>query len=100
MEDRPLLEHEAAGFGAIDLGAGDVGRQQVGGELNPVELRLDTFGQFLDGLGLGQARRTFHEHVAIGQQHDQQTFDEFFLAENLCGEKGSQRNERLTMFHR
>ncbi|MCY1420594.1 hypothetical protein D9M71_362210 [compost metagenome] len=84
MKDRPLLEDEATGFGAIDFGAGDVGGQKVRCELNSMELRLDAFGQFLDGLGLGQARCAFHEHMAIGQQHDQQAFDEFFLAENLC----------------
>jgi hypothetical protein len=55
MEDRPLLEHEAAGFRAIDLGAGDIGRQQVGSELDSMELRFNTFCQLLDGLGLGQA---------------------------------------------
>jgi hypothetical protein len=100
VEDRALLEHEAAGFRAIDLGAGDVGGQQVGGELDAMELRLDAFGQLFDGLGLGQPRRAFDQHVAVGEQGDQQTIDEFFLAENLRRKKGSQREQRFTMFHR
>ncbi|MNO74502.1 hypothetical protein D3C76_655040 [compost metagenome] len=83
MEDRALLEHEAAGFRAIDLGTGDVGRQQVGGELDAMELRFDAFCQFLDGLGLGQARSALDQHVAVGKQGDEQALDEFFLAENL-----------------
>lgn len=45
-----------------------------------MELRLDAFGEFFDSLGLGQARGTFDQHVAVGQQHDQQPFDQFLLA--------------------
>ncbi|MNE24253.1 hypothetical protein D3C80_1175380 [compost metagenome] len=80
VEDRPLLEHEAAGFRAVDFGTGDVGREQVGGELDAMELRLDAFGELFDGLGLGQARRAFDQHVAVGQEHDQQPLDQFLLA--------------------
>jgi hypothetical protein len=38
--------------------------------------------------------------VAVGEQGDQQALDEFFLAENLRRKKGSQREQRFTMFHR
>ena len=65
-----------------------------------MELRFDTFGQFLDGLGLGQARCAFDQHVAVGQQHDQQAFDQLLLAKDLGGKKGAQRDQRLTVFHR
>ncbi|MDT4853115.1 hypothetical protein FQZ97_873690 [compost metagenome] len=92
MEDRPLLEHETAGFRTIDLGAGDVGGQQVGGELDAMKFRLDTFGQFLDRLGLGQPGRAFDQHVTIGEQGDQQPFDELLLAEDLGSKKVSQRD--------
>ncbi len=78
-----MLEHEAAGFRAIDFRTGDVGRQQVGGELNAVELGFDTFCQLLDGLGLGQAGSAFDQHVAIGKQGNEQTFDQLFLAKDL-----------------
>ncbi|KPY58311.1 hypothetical protein ALO94_200270 [Pseudomonas syringae pv. spinaceae] len=83
VEDWPLLEHEAAGFRAIDFRAGNVGRQQVGGELNTVELRFDAFCQFLDGLGLGQTRCALDQHVAVGEQGDEQAFDQLFLAKDL-----------------
>jgi hypothetical protein len=83
VEDRALLEYEAAGFRAIDFRTGDVGRQQVRGELDTVELGFDAFGEFFDGLGLGQARGAFDQHVAVGKQGDEQALDEFFLAENL-----------------
>ena len=41
-EDRPRLEDEAFGrlLAEVHLRAGDVGRQQVGGELDPAEVRL------------------------------------------------------------
>ena len=45
-----------------------------------MELRLDAFGQLFDGLGLGQPRSPFDQHVAVGQQHDQQPLDQFLLA--------------------
>ena len=61
VEDRPLLEHEAAGFRAVDLGAGDVRREQIGGELDAMELAFYAFGQFLDRLGLGQTRGAFDQ---------------------------------------
>ena len=83
VEDRALLEHETAGFRAIDFRTGDVGGQQVGGELDAMELCFDAFGKFFDGLGLGQARRALDQHVAVGKQGDEQALDEFFLAENL-----------------
>ncbi|MDT4814903.1 hypothetical protein FQZ97_479210 [compost metagenome] len=100
VEDRPLLEHEAAGFRTVDLGAGDVRRQQVGGELDAVELRLDAFGQLLDRLGLGQPRGAFHQQVAVGEEGDQQAVDELFLAENLGRQEVAQHHEGFTVFHR
>jgi hypothetical protein len=48
-----------------------------------MELRFDAFGEFFDGFGLGQARSALDQHVAVGEQGDQQALDEFFLAENL-----------------
>ena len=83
MEDRPLLEHKTAGFRAIDLGAGNVGREQVGGELDAVKLGFDAFGQLLDRFGLGEPGGALNQHVTISEQGNQQPFDEFFLAEDL-----------------
>jgi hypothetical protein len=48
-----------------------------------MELRFDAFGQLFDRFGLGQARRALDQHMAVGEQGDQQALDEFFLAENL-----------------
>jgi len=83
VEDRPLLEDEVAGFRAVDLGTCDVRREQVGRELDAMEFRLDTFGQVLDGLGLGQSGSALDQQVAIGKQGDEQTVDQLFLTEDL-----------------
>ncbi len=65
-----------------------------------MELRFDALGQLFDGLGLGQARRAFYQHMTVGEQGNEQALDELFLAENLRRKKGSQREQRFTMFHR
>ena len=87
MKDRTLLEGEAGGFRAVDLGAGDIRREQIRGELDAMELAFDAFGQLLDRLGLGQTRCAFDQQMAVGEQGDQQALDKLVLAENLGGEK-------------
>ncbi len=52
-----------------------------------MKLRFDALGQLFDGFGLGQPRRAFYQHMAVGEQGDQQAIDEFFLAENLRRKK-------------
>ena len=56
MEDRAGLEFEAAVLRAPDLGAGEVGRQQVGRELHAGEIGFQARRQCPDRAGLGQAR--------------------------------------------
>jgi len=48
-----------------------------------MELGFDALGEFFDRFGLGQTRSALDQHVAVGEQGDEQTLDEFFLAENL-----------------
>lgn len=93
MEQRTALEMEAAFLGPVDIGAGKVGRQHVGGELQALEVAFQTVRQCLDGAGLGQPGRTFDEQVTIGQQGHQQAFDQAFLAEDLVVEIGAQAVE-------
>jgi hypothetical protein len=80
VENRPALEFESAFLGAVDLGAGQVGRQQVRGELDAVEIAFDAVGQHLDGGGLGQARRAFHQQVAVTEQGHGQAAHQALLA--------------------
>ncbi len=83
MEDRARYEFEAAFLRAPDLGTGQIGRQQVRGELHAGEVSFQARGQRTDRRGLGQARSAFHQQVTIGQQRDQQAFDQCRLADDL-----------------
>ena len=75
-----MLKLELTGGRAIDVGAGEVTRQQIGRELNAAEIALQHSRQFLDGSGFGKARRSLHHQVTIGEQGDQQTVDQMLLA--------------------
>ena len=90
MKQRAALKLEAAVLRAEDLGAGQVGREQVGGELDAVKAAFELLGQLTDGAGFGQARSPFDEQVAIGQQGDQQGLDQLRLTDDAglqgCGE--------------
>ena len=65
-----------------------------------MKLRFQSFGELLDRPRLGQPRRPFDKHVAVGEQGDQQAFDEPFLAQDLCGQELPQRDYRFTVVHR
>ncbi len=74
-EDRAELDVEALARRAVDARAGDVGRQQVGGELQAGVAATDDGGQRLGGQGLGQAGNALEQGVAAGEQADDETFD-------------------------
>ena len=93
MEDRPGLELEAAVLRPPDLGAGEVGGQQVGRELHACEVGLQPRRQRADRGGLGQAGRALDQQVAIGEQRDQQALDQRRLADDLARECIAQRAE-------
>ena len=69
-----------------DLGAGDVGRHQVGRELDAVELQRQRIGQRADHQRLGQARHADQQAVAAGEDRDQQLLDHVALADDDLGE--------------
>jgi hypothetical protein len=56
MEDGAPIEPKAAILGTVDLGAGEVRRQQVRGKLDAVEVPFQAGGQGLDGLGSEMAK--------------------------------------------
>ncbi len=90
VEDRAGYEFEVPFLRAPDLGAGQVGRQQVGGELHAGEIRLQARGQCADGRGLGQSRGALHQQVPVGQQCDQQAFDQSRLADDFGRQRVAQ----------
>ncbi len=93
VEKRTAFELETAGLRPEDIGTGQVGRQQVGRELDAVEVRLDPRGQGLDGGGLGQARGAFDQQVAVGQQGDEQALDQVRLSDDAPRQLFAKANE-------
>ncbi len=83
MEQRPLLELKTAVLRAEDLGAGEIGGQQVGRELHAMEVAFNRIGEDLDGAGLGQTGRALDQQVAVAEQGDQQAVDQTGLADDV-----------------
>ena len=66
----------------VDVRADEIGRQQVGGELDTVEVPFDRLRQRLDRRGFGQARHALHQEMTIAQQADEHAVDEALLADD------------------
>ena len=83
-EDRPLdeLQPPVPLLFLEDLGAGDVGRHQVGRELNALEVEIEDVGERLDQQRLRQARHAGDQAVSAREQRDQHFFDDFVLADD------------------
>ncbi|MND08086.1 hypothetical protein D3C83_304800 [compost metagenome] len=56
-----------------------------------METGLNGCGQYADGKRLGQTGHAFEQHVAVGEQPDQQAVHQLFLANNDFPNLGSQR---------
>lgn len=99
----PALEFELGGLRAVDLGTGEIGRQQVRCELDAVEIRLDARSQLLDRGGLGQAGGTFDEQVTIGKKGNQQSIHQRLLADDalfkLAAKPGKRDRSRVGFGH-
>ena len=78
------LNSRGAGAAVLldDFGAGDVGRHQVGRELNAAERQRQRLRQRRNHQRLGQAGHAFEDAVAAAEQRDQQFFDDFVLADD------------------
>ena len=89
-EDRPADEADdplARRSILLDhLGAQDVGRHQVGRELNAVELQMDGFRQLLDDQRLREARHAAQQAVPAGEKGDQDFAQDAALADNRLPE--------------
>ena len=83
-EDRALLEPEdpAAAFLDEDVRAGDVGRHQVGRELDPVERAVDDVRDRPDEHGLAEAWHALEQNVAVRQESRQRLPNELALADD------------------
>ncbi len=70
--------------GSVDLRAGQVGRKQVGRELDPPEGQVERTGQRTDGAGLRQARHALEQDVTRGQQGDDEALEQATLPDHVA----------------
>ncbi|MPN34562.1 hypothetical protein SDC9_182056 [bioreactor metagenome] len=68
------------GVRIVDAGADHVRREQVGGELETGECPGKRLGQRFHRQRFGQSRHAFEQHVAIGDERQQQPVDQVFLS--------------------
>jgi hypothetical protein len=85
-EDRALVRHELRGLGIEDHGPGDVGRQQVGRELQALEPSLEGARQGAHGEGLGETRDALEQNVAPAHQRHHHRLDQFVLPHHHVGD--------------
>gem|GEM_PF-3124729 len=89
-EDGTADEGEAAAFGRFgeDFGAGDIGRHQVGRELDALEVKVEDLREGFDEEGLGEAGGAGEEAMAAGEKGEEELFDDLTLADDDFGEFG------------
>ena len=81
-EHRAQRRPELAGLLVVDARADEVGRDEVGRELDALELAADRVGDGLDRHRLGEARHALDEDVAADQQRDDEPLQEVVLADD------------------
>ena len=77
-----LWRAERTVLGGEDHRAHDVAGEEVGRELDALELDAEGGAKGFDKERLGEAGHALEQHVAIGQQGDQQAFDDGILADD------------------
>ena len=70
------------------FGAGDVGRHQVGRELDPLERQVEDLRDRLDQQRLGQAGHAGDQAVAAGEERHQHLVDDLVLADDDLADLG------------
>ena len=66
----------------VDARADEVGGQQVGRELDALELSADRSRQRVDRQRLGQSRHAFDQQVALREHRDQHALEKMVLADD------------------
>ncbi len=97
-EHGPGPELEVAALLVPDAHAGDVARQQVGGELDAADRAVDAAGEGLGQQRLADPGHVLHEQVALGQERDQREVDHLVLADHHLPDRlahGRGRGRRL-----
>ena len=94
-EHGALLDRELGGLTVEDGRSGHVGREQVGGELDPLESGVQGLGQGADRQGLGQAGHPLEQDVAAGQQAQQQAIEEAIRKQDSLDALGREQERIL-----
>ncbi len=94
-EDWSAVERELAALHVEDAVPGDVAGHQVGRELHPAEVAREDATQRVDKQRLAQPGNAFDEDVPLGEQGDQDPFNEFLLADDGFTDFRGRRLERL-----
>jgi hypothetical protein len=81
-EDGTQLGVEAARVGAVDAGSDEIRRHEVRGELQALERASEHVRDSLDGERLRQARDALEQHVAAGEQGDEQPLEHPLLPDD------------------
>ena len=89
------MEHEFLAAVALlqDVAAGDVGRQQVGRELDAAEVERQQARQRLHQLGLAQSRQALEQDVPASEQRGDDLVDRLFLAQNDAAQLADQSRD-------
>jgi hypothetical protein len=76
--------HEAQGARPVllfeNLCAGNIGRHEIGRELDSLEAQIQDLGDGLDQQGLGQTGHAGNQAVAAGEERHQHLIDDLVLA--------------------
>ena len=78
----PELGLERAVVGAPDAGADEVARNEVGRELDPLELDVERLRERLDREGLGETGDALEQQVAAREQRDEHALEHRVLADD------------------
>ena len=98
-EDRPGLDAKRARRQVEHACPDNVGRHQVRGELNPLEVSLDESREDLRHQGLAGARHAFEENVAAGDQGDHYLLKLIVQANERSVRLGAETQPRFTQYH-
>ena len=78
-------ERALAGLVLEHFRADDVGRHQVGRELDALGVEPEHLAERLDEQRLGEARHADQQRMAAGEQRDERALDDDILAEDDAG---------------
>jgi hypothetical protein len=78
-----------------DVHPGDIGRHEIGGELDSPEARVERAGEDANEQRLGGARHSFDECMSTGEKHRQRLVDDLILPDDPLGGDLAKAAERL-----